>query len=191
MTTPLRSHIDSLINASLSIEEGLRNGGFYSRDCAANDALDAVARRSGKRGFAVLFDEHDPRECEVVPLGEGTRAHLRKQDGDEGNSPDDWEESYEHVGEHAFEKRANKSHERDRATEGTGKFHPVQIQGDPEGQRKSRIEHAAGDKRPAMDAARQRRLTADARRFSSEQLARNERFAQQTKAASAKIWNGR
>lgn len=191
MTIDTKRHIEALQAASLELESQLRanRGLSRSRDCFTRDcdAVSDAVRRGMKSGFAFLIGEDG--EPEVIPLGE----KAGKVEVTKGSKPDNWgvtynqagprsekqrdetskiveegNESYKAMNGEEFSKAAARSHAPGQKT--AGKFNPVQT---------------------AKDAARlaekRKEMTADAKRFSAEQLARNERIAAAMKQRSAEI----
>ncbi len=173
----------------------IRNG--FTTDCA-----DAIARKTGRRGVALLFDEHGNLD-EVVDLNGGKSnievsqegQHVTVEHGFEGwenpgpsaehkNNPDRFNiegtNAYRAVNEKSFPRMVEESHER--SNRPGNNFEPVHT----EGPRRSYAKQQT-----TSDAARRAKLTADAKREYQEGVARTERIAAQMKAASDKQWAGR
>jgi hypothetical protein len=196
--TTLKDHVNALQQAALSVEDGLRRGGYYSRDCNSR-ALDTAIGRGKKHGFAMLFDANG--EPEIIPLGDNAGSVEVTR----GKNPDNWgvvynqagpeegrrketsrvvaeasEEPYAQASGENFKKAASRSHERSKETE--GRF-PPQVRSGP----KPATADAA--RISAELKAKQARNAADARAFTRSQFERNEKIFAAMKERSNAIHN--
>ncbi|WP_363347433.1 hypothetical protein [Methylocystis echinoides] len=190
MTLDTLKHVRAMQETSMALESQLRDAGAYTRDCAR--VYDAIAR-GHKSGIALLWGADG--KMEIVDLNGGSK-HVSVTDegehvtietnfegwhnpGREEKRRDDTskitteagEAPYRQVAGEEFAKGSARSHERENATK--GRFEPQT--------------HAADKALAVRLAEKRKQMTADAKRFTAEQYARNERIAAAMKERSAQI----
>lgn len=185
----LKQDIDALQHAALSVEHGLRRGGYYNRDC---NSFDALVRRGQKSGVALLWDA-DGR-LEVVDLNGGSKHCAVKETDENGVTIEHdfpiWENStrtekhrddtrkiveeagqaYEQMHAQNFKSATTRSHERENETK--GRFNPQS--------------HSTDAARMAAELKRREdRNSAKERFYRADAIKRNEEIAARYK----EFWN--
>ncbi len=187
-----QKHIDAMLQTSLALEEQARR---YTKDC---DRVSDAITRGDKSGVALLWGRDG--KMEIVDLNGGSKhVCVKETDGNgvtvEHNFPTWTNEqrsekqpdgtrkiveeagaSYEAMGGENFQKAVAQSHERENATK--GRFDPVSHEGPARSLAKAQT---------TGDAAKQKAMAADTKRFNEQQYARNERIFAAMKERSAQI----